>query len=579
MMTNPETIRACATCGDIVPAGQPCLACALLQIMTEPEPRGSARFDPAALPCAFGAYEVRREIAVGGMGAVYEAFDSRLGRTVAVKMMRSLLLATAEEKARFRTEAGAAAQLDHPHIVPVYEVGEQDGQPYFTMKLIEGGSLAARLKDGPLPPREAAVLMAKVGRAVQQAHERGVLHRDLKPGNIVLDAAGSPWLTDFGLAKVTTADSGLTLTQSFLGTPEYMSPEQAAGNAREIGAASDVWALGAILFQMLSGRLPFAGGSAVEVLRQVVEGEAPSLNGRHGRHGRNGQQTAVHPVHPVQIAPDLATIVARCLTKDPAQRISSAGFLADELERWLAGEPIHSRAITGAERAGRWVRRHPWPVAVTALVAAVVALVVPLTRVPIAKFAQTFVPADPFQNGSFEIHGGNKSYVAAGWAFSGVAKGVQISDEEGASAGSHAALFNKAVHKIGGRLSQVFKTVAGQTYTVQFDFGSYGHTSFSVQTLQVEVRDGGSPTSGSQLIVPGSEQIAATSHGALRSHTSYFDVGDNSAATAPSLEFNKVTFTFTAISSASTLVFTDISTGNIDSQDGVLDHVTVEPLL
>ena len=557
MMTNSETIRTCASCGSTVHVGQPCFACALSQIMAEPDSRAAVRFDPTSLPCAFGAYEVRREIAVGGMGAVYEAFDSRLGRTVAVKLMRSLLLATTEEKARFKTEAGAAAQLDHGSIVPVYEVGEQDGQPFFTMKLVEGQSLAARLKDGPLPEREAAAMMASIARAVAHAHERGVLHRDLKPGNVVLDTAGSPWLTDFGLAKVTTADSELTRTQSFLGTPEYMSPEQAAGRTRDIGPASDVWALGAMLFQMLSGRVPFTGESAVEVLRQVVDGDAPRLRG----------------------SADLATIVARCLTKDPARRLSSAAFLAEELERWLAGEPIQSRGITLAERGARWVRRHPWPAVVAVLLAAVLALVIPLTRIPIQQFAQNFVPADPFQNGSFELNGGDKSYVAAGWALSGTAKGVQIGDSEGASAGSYAALFNKAVHKIGGGLSQTFRTVAGQTYTVQFDFGSYGHTSFSEQSLRVEVRDGGSPTSGSQLIDPGSEQIAATSHGALLSRTSYFDVGDGSAATAPSLEFNKVTFTFTAKSSASTLVFTDVSTGNIESQDGVLDNVTVAPRL
>ncbi len=565
----PDTIRSCNSCGEIVPISQPCLACALLQLFPAPsEPTEAVkpvalRFDPSGLPCLFGPYVIRREIAVGGMGAVYEAYDPRLGRSVALKMMRSLLLATSEEKARFRSEAGAAAQLDHPNIVPVYEVGEQDGQPYFTMKLIEGDSLAGRLKDGPIAPREAGLLVASIARGVAHAHERGVLHRDLKPGNIVMDASGTPWLTDFGLAKVASVDSNLTLTEFFLGTPGYMSPEQAAGRTREIGPASDVWALGVILFQLVTGRLPFSGQGHAEVMHHIIHDEPASI-----LLPASGSRAVVDH--------DLETIILRCLAKDSNRRINTASFLADELDRWLAGEPIHSRGITPAERAIRWGRRHPWPLIATGLCAAVVALVVPLTRAPVAKFVQTFVPAEPFQNGSFELNGGNKSYEAAGWTISGTPKGVQISDEEGASEGSHAVLFNKAIHKIGGQLWQKFKTTAGQTYTVQFDFGSFSWTSLSIQKLRVEVRDGGSPTTGSQLINPGSEQIAATSGGSLESHTGYFDVADGSGTNASSLEFNKVTFTFTAKSSACTLVFTDISTGDITSQDGVLDNVTVQ---
>ena len=381
----PNSGRFCSTCGAPTPPGEPCLPCALAQALTSgpeaapaPEPAaGGAGFDPATLPCAFGRYQVRREIAIGGMGAVYEAFDTRLGRTVALKLMRSLLLATPEEKVRFRAESGAVAQLDHAHIVPIYEVGEQGGQPYFTMKLIEGRSLAARLKDGPLPPREAAALMAAVARAVQHAHERGVLHRDLKPGNILLDAQGQPWLTDFGLAKQTASDSDLTRTGASLGTPEYMSPEQAAGRLRDVSPASDVWALGVVFVQMLTGQVPFRGDNPAEVFRKIAQEEVENLlPGQRGQ-GRLNKRTSEGPSIPL----DLATLVLRCLQKEPARRLSNAALLADELERWLAGKPILSRPVTRGERALRWLRRHPWPVTAGAATGiALLALLLPLMQ-------------------------------------------------------------------------------------------------------------------------------------------------------------------------------------------------------
>ncbi len=298
----------------------------------------------------FGRYALRRCIARGGMGIVYEAEDAELDRTVALKVLRSAAFAGAAELARFTLETKAAAALDHPHIVPIYEVGEVDGQPFFTMKLIEGQSLAERLRDsGPMRAREVAALLAPVGRAVHHAHLRGVLHRDLKPGNILLDAAGKPWLTDFGLAKFSTSESTLTLTSDHIGTPHYMSPEMAGGHVRESSAAGDVWALGVILWEMLSGRTPFTGHSVVEILRNIVEQEPPV------------------PSESLRQNADLLTIARRCMEKRPLNRLASAGVMADELERFLRGEPILARPVSAGERFLKWTRRKPLHAALTAL--------------------------------------------------------------------------------------------------------------------------------------------------------------------------------------------------------------------
>ena len=362
----------CPTCARPRRAGGACLHCAMAGALGALEeaksdsgfgsfderPSGFATFAPPVLPGQFGHFDVKREIATGGMGTVYEAEDTKLRRTVALKMIRSFSFSTAEEKARFAAEAGAAAALDHPNIVPIYEIGEFGGQPFFTMKLIEGGTLATRLRDGAMPEREAVKMMVAVSRAVAHAHSRGVLHLDLKPGNILLESTGEPWLTDFGLAKLADHESGLTVTNAQLGTPHYMSPEQAAGRVREISTASDVWALGVMLFQMLSGNLPFVGESNGEILRKVMDGSVGSVGS----------------VRSVRSDPDLATVVARCLEKEPARRLPGAAFLADELERWLRGEPIRSRRVTTRERVWKWMRRHPMRVAgVAALVLSLLA--------------------------------------------------------------------------------------------------------------------------------------------------------------------------------------------------------------
>jgi serine/threonine-protein kinase len=275
---------------------------------------------------AFGKYELRGVLGRGGMGVVYRAWEADTGRTFALKMIRDSRLASPADVDRFRADYRIAAHLDHANIVPICEVGEQDGQPYFTMPLVEGGSLAARLAEAPLPSREAACLLARVARAVHYAHEHGVIHRDLKPANILLDAHGEPHVIDFGLAKILGADSQQTATGQVLGTLGYMSPEQAAGQSREATATTDVYGLGAVLYAMLTGRPPFHAETVPVTLRQVIDNP---------------------PAPPQLLNPkvdtDLQTICLKCLSKKSAGRYASAAELADDLDRYLARQPVRAR--------------------------------------------------------------------------------------------------------------------------------------------------------------------------------------------------------------------------------------------
>jgi WD40 repeat protein len=289
-----------------------------------------------------GDYELIRRLGRGAMGDVYEARQVRLNRIVALKMIRAGLLATDEDVQRFRNEAQAVALLDHPHIVTIYAVGEDEGFHHFSMKLIRGGSLEERIGAFRKDPRAAASLMMDVARTIQYAHQRGILHRDLKPANILVDENGQPHVSDFGLAKRLGGGGDLTGTGVIVGTPRYMAPEQAEGSKGRITTLTDVYGLGAVLYALLTGRAPFVGGSLLETIERVRSPQPPEPPAR------------LNPL----VHRDLETICLKCLQKDPQRRYLSAEHLADDLRRWLDGEPIAARPVSAAARAWMWCRRN-----------------------------------------------------------------------------------------------------------------------------------------------------------------------------------------------------------------------------
>jgi serine/threonine protein kinase/WD40 repeat protein len=306
-------------------------------------------------------YELVREVARGGMGIVYEARQISLKRTVAIKMILAGQLASEEAVRRFYAEAQAAARLNHPHIVPVFEVGQDDGRHFFSMGFVDGESLSAHVsREGPMPPEEAARLVEIVSEAVDYAHQQGVVHRDLKPQNVLLAKDGRPLVTDFGLAKQRDALDGLTVSGQLIGTPSFMSPEQAQGQTDKIGPLSDVYSLGAILYHLLTGRPPFHTASMLETLKQVIERD---------------------PVSPRSLNPevnrDLETVCLKCLEKDPAKRYASARHLAEDLRRFVEGHAILARPISRAEKAWRWCRRQPSTAALIALAALMLVIIPP----------------------------------------------------------------------------------------------------------------------------------------------------------------------------------------------------------
>src|SRR5947208_1769655 len=296
----------------------------------------------AKLLGALGDYELLEEIGRGGQGVVFRARQKSLNRIVALKVIGLGQWATKAHLKRFRLEAEAAASLDHPCIVPVYEVGERDGSCYFSMKFVEGGQLDAVASRETMPPRRAAELIAKVARTVHYAHEHHILHRDIKPGNILLDQKGEPHLTDFGLARLVETESTVTRTMEVLGTPSYMAPEQAVGNNAAICSAADVYGLGAVLYQLLTGHPPFAGGTSYETIKLLLDTEPRDLR-----------------LWNPKIDRDLSTICVKRLEKDPQRRYPSALALSEDLERWLKHEPIRARRSGVFTRGRKWVQRNP----------------------------------------------------------------------------------------------------------------------------------------------------------------------------------------------------------------------------
>ncbi len=325
-------------------------------------------------PHGFGDYDLLEELAGGGMGVVYRARQRSLGRIVAVKMIRAGHLAAADDIRRFQMEAAAAAQLQHPNIVTIHEVGACDGQHYFSMEYVEGRSLAELVREHPLPPLDAARHVQAVAEAIDFAHARGVLHRDLKPSNIMVGPDGQPRVTDFGLAKLLVEDATLTQTGAVLGSPGYMPPEQALGRAAEISVRSDVYALGGILYELITGRPPFRAATPLETLKLATDQE---------------------PVPPRRLNPrlprDLETICLKCLEKDPARRYATARDLADELGRFRRDEAIRARPISPIEKLTRWCRRQP--IVATSLAVSLV-LLLALTVVSLTTAARVQREAD-----------------------------------------------------------------------------------------------------------------------------------------------------------------------------------------
>src|SRR5947207_4432926 len=381
--------KLCETCGSSVDFDMPsgfCPGCLLNTVLeTQSESATASRIDD---------YELLNEVARGGMGIVYRAKQRAPSRIVALKMILPAHLNSPGAVNRFRAEAEAAASLDHEGILPIYAVGEHDGAPFYSMKFAEGGTLSAKIDKYRDKAREAAALIAKLARAVAFAHEHGILHRDLKPGNVLFDSAGKPYVSDFGLAKWLQRECDLTQTLAILGTPYYMAPEQAT-DSRGVTASADVYSLGAILYHLLTGRPPFAGETPMEVLHRA-ETESPKPPRLTNQH----------------VPRDLETICLKCLAKEPATRYASAAALAEDLERWLKHQPIQAKRSGFVTQGRKWVRRNPTTAVLAALLIALAASVsfTVWNRRP-AVIIPKSVAVLPFENLSNDA---NNAYFADG---------------------------------------------------------------------------------------------------------------------------------------------------------------------
>jgi serine/threonine protein kinase len=354
----------------------------------------------------FGDYELLEEIARGGMGVVFKARQISLDRIVAVKMILAGQFVGAREAQRFRMEAQIAAQLQHPNIVAIYEIGAEQGRLFFSMEFVEGMDLAKLVEGSALEPRQAAYYVKLIAEAVHYAHQKGVLHRDLKPSNVLIDNSGRPRVTDFGLAKETARDANLTLTGQVLGTPSFMPPEQAAGRREVTGPFNDVYSLGALMYFLLTGSPPFSGETLQETLLAVQRQEPKSPR-----------------VLDSNIPRDLETICLKCMEKDPRRRYMSAQALADELGRFLTGEPILARPITKVERLSRWCRRSPAiaSLAVSLILSLIGLLVMVVFRPVIYKLSFRSPEMMEAPSGLFEIDGSSMA-----WAEIASAKGCAV---------------------------------------------------------------------------------------------------------------------------------------------------------